>query len=105
MWIIPKAVARTCECGRGWSSGGSPCPLTQINPAQAVCGRIVGIPFVLRRRGIGPGDTDLGAMARLRDAAQNAILGRCGEPSLIAHAEHGPQREPEKEQHFAGTAS
>jgi hypothetical protein len=41
-------------------------------------------------------------MARLRDAAQNAILARCGEPSLIAHAAHGSAQEFEKEQNFAG---
>ncbi|MFM0514096.1 lysophospholipid acyltransferase family protein [Paraburkholderia sp. RL17-373-BIF-A] len=53
---------------------------------------------------IAPDGADLGAMGRLRDAAQNAILAHCGEPSLIAYAAHGSEHESETEQNFAGTA-
>jgi 1-acyl-sn-glycerol-3-phosphate acyltransferase len=52
-----------------------------------------------------PDGTDLGAMTRLREAAQNAILARCGEPSLIAHPVDQTAQEHDQGHDFAGTAS
>ncbi|EIF30816.1 acyl-CoA synthetase (AMP-forming)/AMP-acid ligase II [Burkholderia sp. Ch1-1] len=52
-----------------------------------------------------PDGSDLGAMARLRDAVQNAILAHCGEPPLFTHAVRGPEQAPENEQNFASTPS
>ncbi|MBB5495981.1 AMP-binding protein [Paraburkholderia sp. MM5384-R2] len=52
-----------------------------------------------------PDGSDLGAMARLREAARNAILARCGEPSLIAHPIDKTAQEHDNEHDFASTVS
>ncbi|MGF6793422.1 lysophospholipid acyltransferase family protein [Paraburkholderia sp. 35.1] len=52
-----------------------------------------------------PDGSDLGAMTRLREAARNAILVRCGEPSLIAHPTDKTAQEHDNEHDFASTVS
>ncbi|WP_167315773.1 lysophospholipid acyltransferase family protein [Paraburkholderia phytofirmans] len=54
---------------------------------------------------IAPDGLDLGAMARLRDAARSAILTRCGEPSLVARTAQSGKSEPDQKQHLAETSS